>query len=365
MSKSITYHTIKKRLDENGLVYTSLNIGEGINVIITRYGGRIFGPFVDKESSVLWVNRDFISKDAFKSLYQSGHWNIGGDRMWLAPEIQFSVQDRTRFWETLNTPAAMDPGMYQLHAKNDRCVLQQDMVLSTYNINSKLAHVSITREIMPVLNPLRNLKQNSTDLCQLRFAGFEQKVTLSTKDDIYAEAWNLTQVNPGGKMFIASSSNVEYVDYYEQINEDYQRICLNHIELSITGDRRYKVGYNSANIFGRIAYLNEYDSSMYYLIVKNFFNNPSSIYAEEPPEKPGHNGYSVHVYNDNGDSGGFGEMECNLQTIGKDTGLNASTDQIITWYYFGEKKQIEMALCALMGIKPETQAVQNNLQLYQ
>ena len=350
MNNNITYSNIIDRLNEKNITFKVIELQEGVKIIVSEYGGRVFGPFfAEDDKSTSWTNNIFSDKDSFNDFYNSDQWNLGGDRIWIAPEIQFSVKDRNKFWETLKTPAAIDPGTYTLQMDKDICILQQHMDLEAYNINSGTASLNITRKIRKIENPLRKTKIYKT-LDKVIYAGYEQKITLETQNDIYAEAWDLIQLNPGGKIYISSCSNVEYVDYYEEIDSEYQKINQNHVELNLSGNRRYKVGFKSAQIFGRVAYLNKCDDDNYYLIVKCFFNNPSSVYAEEPPAQPGDNGYSVHVYNDDGNFGGFGELECNLQTIGGDTGVQSSTDQILTWFYRGNKEDIENVLLSLMGV---------------
>ena len=93
-----------------------------------------------------------------------------------------------------------------------------------------------------------------------------------------------------------------------------------HAKLKITGDKMYKIGYKSAHLHGKAGYLNQLEDGRFYLLIRNFFNNPSSEYAEEPYHTKGLRGHSVHVYNDDGTNGDFGELECNGQTIGGTTG---------------------------------------------
>jgi hypothetical protein len=111
------------------------------------------------------------------------------------------------------------------------------------------------------------------------------------------------------------------------------------------------VGYKAAHLFGRVAYLNRFDDERSYLFVRNFFNNPSAAYAEEPAHSPGRRGHSFHVYNDGGMFGGFGELECEGQTIGGPTGRTSSTDQMLLWLYIGPDEKLRHILCHLFGIQ--------------
>lgn len=128
-----------------------------------------------------------------------------------------------------------------------------------------------------------------------------------------------------------------------------------HLRLNITGQRQYKIGYQSASVTGRMAYHNRLPDGREYLLIRSFFNNPSSIYAEEPPDKPGATGHSVHFYNDGGQFGaggvGFGEMECSGQTIGGRSGRSTSTDTFLLWAYVGAPEAIRRIAHLLLGVK--------------
>jgi hypothetical protein len=84
--------------------------------------------------------------------------------------------------------------------------------------------------------------------------------------------------------------------------------------------------------------------------VRNFFNNPSGAYTEEIDRIPGMNGFSIHVYNDDGGLGGFTELECNEQAIGAYTGRSKSSDQLVLWVYTGEREKIKAIALNLLGI---------------
>lgn len=151
---------------------------------------------------------------------------------------------------------------------------------------------------------------------------------------------------------IPTTAGVAYSDYFEPIDEAYQTVGADGVRLWITGDRRYKVGYKAAHLVGRLGYVNRLDEVRDYLLVRNFFNNPSMPYVEEPAGCVGCRGHSVHVYNDGGMFGGFGEMEVNGQTIGGETGRGASTDAFVLWVYAGPRHRIHRIAQQLLGMTP-------------
>jgi hypothetical protein len=153
-----------------------------------------------------------------------------------------------------------------------------------------------------------------------------------------------------GMVVVPVSPRVELTEYVEPSDSSVER-RHDHERVHITGDRRFKVGIKAAHLFGRLAYLTRLDDGRACLIVRNYSNNHSTPYIEEPTQTPGRWGNSVHIYNDGGALGGFGELECFGQTIGGDTNRTASSDPMILWLYVGPEEQIEDISLHLLGVK--------------
>jgi len=359
VNNKITEKQITARLKENHLPYGILALQNGASVVISQYGGRIFGPFLPPDlmeggESVLWVNGVFSRPETFQQFLESGDWNLGGDRIWIAPELQYHVRDRADFWGTSHIPRPVDPGTYTLdQPRPGEWRLAQDVELEAYNLATGTKALHIERLIHQVEDPLRNLSNYRELTDGVLFVGYEQVICLSERDhdDLMTEVWSLVQINSGGLLLIPASRRVAYSDYYQPIDASLQTIAQDHVRLKITGDRQYKVGYKAAQVFGRIGYYNDFDNDQACLIVRNFFNNPSAPYAEEPADAPGVRGHSIHVYNDNGGLGGFGELECNGQTIGGETGRSSSTDQLVLWLYVGAPQQVKEIALNLLGVQ--------------
>jgi hypothetical protein len=361
MNNRITYQQIVTALDHNRLPYLTLTLQHNVSLIVTQRGGRILGPFLSPTAaSIFWTNKACATPASLADFLESGDWNLGGERIWIAPEIQYLVRDRSDFWGSIRVPAQMDPGQYHLdQPKPNQARLTQRITLEANNLASGDKTLQVEKLVAQVEDPLRYLSSYEALLDDVTFAGYEQVVTLTeTKaDDIVSESWNLVQLNPGGQLLIPASPQVEYSDYFEPIDEDYQMIEANHVRVNITGDRRFKVGYKAAQVFGRLAYFNQLDEGRAYLLVRNFFNNSASIYAEEPAGQPGNRGHSIHLYNDDGGLGGFGELEVNGQTIGGDTGRSSSSDQFVLWLYVGPAEKVRQLVPHLLGISPENVSV--------
>lgn len=356
-SMNITDRQIIARFEENGLRCERLVLQNGVSILISQHGGRIFGPFLPsaqgESPSIYWMNDIFADSQAFRKFIQNEEWNLGGDRIWIAPEIQYHVRDRQAFGNSLFWPRQVDPGSYHLEqSADDHWTLSQEMALEAFNLASGTKHLRLERRIKPAADPLRNLAAYHDLSDGVAFAGYEHEIALSEKshDAIMSESWSLIQLQPGGRLLIPASPDTEFVNYLSPVG-DLQSIRNGCVRLQITGRDQYKVGYKAAHIFGRAAYVNTLPDGRTYALIRNYPNHPSSFYAEEPAKQPGQRGCSLHVYNDNGKFGGFGELECNGMTIGGETGRSSSTDVLSLWLYVGTEEKIQAIIRHLLGVQ--------------
>jgi hypothetical protein len=360
----VTRAHLETVLQAAGEQYAVLPLQGEASALITRRGGRVLGIFPTPESdNLLWTNDDaFASPAHFEAFVKAGKWNLGGERIWIAPEIQYNVRDRRDFWGTLSVPPQMDPGEYQLtngtrQEKHPFVALGNEITLSAYNLGEGEQKIWLSRLYTPVTNPLRSIIQQESWLQDVVYCGYQQDVALDGEQtNAYSEAWNLVQVIAGGQLLIPCAPVVEASDYFGSVPEEARQLHqgdMPHLRLSLTGQRQYKIGYKVFSMTGRMGYWRTLPDGRESVLIRSFFNNPSNLYAEEPPDLPGVNGHSVHVYNDGGEFGGaqsFGEMECTGTTIRGDLRSTAD-DSFVMWVYVGEAQAIRRIIHLLLGVR--------------
>lgn len=95
MTPTITFEQITARLDEQEIACAAVPLENRATLVVTSLGGRIFAFLPDREGCLFWTNPAFADPNAFAGLVRAREWNIGGDRVWVGPEIQFIVQERS------------------------------------------------------------------------------------------------------------------------------------------------------------------------------------------------------------------------------------------------------------------------------
>jgi hypothetical protein len=342
------------RLEEHQIPFTELPLQNGVTLLISQLGGRVYGPFLTPESeSLYWVPPIFKDAAAFTSHLAEG-WNFGGERFWIIPEIQYLVRDRWDYFGSLFIPRAMDPGMWKLEkVSQDRWRLSQDLTLEAYNLASGQKSLHIEATIAPAPNPLRHLSAQAELMAGVTYAGYEETVLLCeiARDDILSAVWNLVMLNPGGELFIPCTPRAEATCYKGDLDPRVLELNRHYARLQITGDQMYKAGFKAAHTFGRMAYMQRREDGDSYLLVRSFSTHPSSEYPEEPPDMPGRRGDAILVYNDDGGFGDMGEMECSGQTIGGSTGRSEGIDSLALYLFTGPVDRLQAILVEMLGIE--------------
>jgi hypothetical protein len=178
-------------------------------------------------------------------------------------------------------------------------------------------------------------------------------LTEKKHNSLISQTWDLAQINPGGLLMIPALPDVEVTSYYDPVDETYQVVGEHQVCLRITGDHMFKMGYKAPHIFGRAGYFNHLADNCAYLIVRHYYNHPSTLYLDEPFDKPGCKGDSLQVYQDDGALGGFAEIECIGQPVGGKSHRSTVTDDISLSFYIGPTEKVARITEHLVGVSPD------------
>lgn len=347
MNNHVTLKTARARLDGMGMHYRTLDLKNGYTALVTQYGGRLIGPFKGEEGeSILWLNKVFLDEAAFRRFVEGRAWNLGGERLWINPELKFFCQTPETFDQTYTVQPQLDPGAYELRQSGGGVALSQDVMLSVLETGEKKSF-HIDRRYFPAANPLAftPLRDAAIDYC-----GFTQDIRLRDDSDfpLALEPWTLTQINPEGRVVTPFFGDFDFVDYYDPAGAC-QQVRDGYAELMITGRHKYKVAYRSAQTCGRMGFVKRTGGG-WHLMVRNYYNDPSIPYLSEPWGNLGDRGCSAYYYNDHGQEDGFAEFEHSGTAIGAQTGRTESTSTSSLWFFFGTQEEIARVMKLLLGI---------------
>jgi hypothetical protein len=224
LTSAINYDQALRLLDECSIPYAVLDVGDGHRLVVLERGGHALGPFDGEGRSALWLNPAvWESGAAMRRFVADGQWNIGGERLWVAPEIRFTVRDRADFWGSYRLPPDMDPGHYELDADAKAVRLCCESRLDLFNPQDGAAHIAIERSYRALANPLRHLAAKLGE--GVTYSGFRHRVRLTLLHDSSPEAevesWTLAQLIPSGVLVAPCTADVEYEDYYEPVDAEH------------------------------------------------------------------------------------------------------------------------------------------------
>jgi len=286
-------------------------------IVSRRFGARVMAasPVALGAPNVLWVNTELGNEDFHSD--ESRNWNVGGHRTWLAPEDAFYLDSAGNWF----VPSQMDPGDYQpdAAASEDQCSFTNSFDISTRNgPPGGGLELQLRRRIALCHKPPGELSRDS--LSDVSFISFEVAHALRNigpqvlgEDLPHVGLWSLLQVSPPdggpGTMIIPTQGSPAYTDYFDPVPEERRWLGENVITFKIDGAKRGKMGIAPEIAPEAIGYMSEVAGTPL-LVVKQFSIKRDGLYLDRPWGKERANGDAVQAYNDDGEMGGFAEMEC-------------------------------------------------------
>ncbi len=316
---------------------------DGTTIMLLPYGGRVLGVFaLGSEENFYWVNPKLAAEETARAFFEGDEWkNSGGDRTWLAPEVDIFLPEFPDT-KTYFQPRELDPGNYEVKESPDGSSLVNTLTLRFSRSGNALA-MRITKSVGAALNPLRHEKQ--VDLDGIAYAGYTQYTTLELLDDTPAAdvpvgLWNLVQMPHGGELLIPTYSRTEPKIWFGEISDDDLKVGDRLIRYAMRAKGEHKLGVRAVATTGRVGYLHGVGETRT-LIVRNFAVNPSGDYIDAPWGDPDDLGYSTQACNVNSGLGSFSELEYHIPAIGGKTGRTRCDDAAQVWAFRGPLEPVQ------------------------
>jgi hypothetical protein len=328
---------------------------DGTRLLILPYGGRILGVFAPgSDENFLWTNSVLENVESTRAYYASDDWqNSGGDRTWLAPEVDFFFPkfpniDIAGYWQ----PRSLDPGNYELTKTANEVKLTNRLKVDAFR-SKKRVELEITKSVAAAPNPLRY--DTAIRIGAIEYAGHTLRTSLKILDPKPSDAplvglWSLTQMPHQGELFIPTYSKTEPRIYFGLVDTAPDELAVSErlVRFKMRAAGEHKIGLHAAATTGRIGYMYS-AGKKHALIVRNFFVNPSGEYADVPWTEPEDRGYSAQACSVNSRWGMFSEMEYHVPAIGGNTGLHHIEDRSQLWAFRGSREDIVKIARALLS----------------
>ena len=334
--------------------------GKGGSLLVLPYGGRTLGLYNRDGHNFFWVNPDLNHVATAETFFTAEGWkNSGGDRTWVAPEVELFISDIENPGETYQVPPSLDPGNYTVqHGKGQVTLTNQPSLV--LNRQEKTCGVELAKTIRMTENPLRYEKGMTSLLQRVDFVGYDQltslRFTSSEESGIRLGIWNLVQVPAGGEIVVPTVGESVPKTYFGGVGANHLSVNPKSIRFRVDAKHSYKIGVRAVSTIGRIGYLRPIGDGKKTLVVRNFFVAPSAEYVDVPWDDLDDFGYAIQCYNDNGDLGEFGELEYHTAAIGDGTGLSSYQDRSQVWAFFGDAQSIDETFRQLLGVDPNSRA---------
>ena len=321
---------------------------DGTSVLVLPYGGRVLGLFAPKsEENFYWTNPALKSAESAAVFYATSEWhNSGGDRTWLAPEVDFFFPNYPKtdvYWQ----PREFDPGNYQIVAgeEGERWTNRAACVLSR---SKTRVEFEVTKSIGPAPNPLRH-ERGLADLA-VEYAGYTQRTSLAIlSGDAPVGLWNLIQMPHGGDLLVPTYARTEPKVVFGSISSDDLAIGDRVIRYRMRARGEAKIAIRTVAVSGRVGYLYATQDGRWALIVRNLFVNPSGLYVDVPWDDPDDFGYALQACNVNGALGTFSELEYHVPAVGPGTGCTRCEDVAQVWAFRGHREAIQRVARSLLS----------------
>lgn len=324
----------------------------GSHIVVLPYGGRVLGLFAaGRDENFLWTNPALASAETARAFYQSSRWhNSGGDRTWLAPEMDFFLPqfpDTSVYFQ----PRQLDPGQYQLRREDGGIRLVNQLVLRSSRTGEAIK-LRITKHVSSAEDPLR-YEHGVSGLNGLQFAGYTLETCLELCETPAVNGvglWHLLQLPHGGEMLIPTYARSRPRVCFGKVPSGELSVEEHLVRYRMRAHGENKISIRAVAATGRVGYLYSTEG-VWSLVVRSFSVDPSGHYADAPWDDPGDLGYAVQVCSVSSDAlGRFSELEYHAPAIGGPSGRVRSSEVSRVWAFRGPAGAVGAAARALLGV---------------
>lgn len=332
---------------------TPFTMSDGSRLLLLPYGARVLALATAKsDDNFFWTNPLLSEADTARRLFAEIGWhNTGGDRTWLAPELDIFFADATS--TRYRQPLQLDMSNYSVERLAGGIQLSRSMALYLARSNREV-DLRLTKWFGPAANPLRHERDLNRIIGSVDYAGYTQRVTLQSLGDTTTSPprigiWNLIQFPPGGRMIVPLYSPAIPQSCFGNLPTDRVVIGERLLQVDVNFPGTHKIAVKALALCGRAAYA-YCQRDHWNLIVRNFSVDPSGDYVDVQRFDPDDFGYGFQMCRvDEPEFGSFCEMEYHAPALGTPPTPEQSEDVSQLWAFRGSREVINVIAHKLLG----------------
>ena len=339
---------VLKRVGKSTEIYETPG---GTRVLLLAYGARILGLFArGSDKNFYWTHPELEKVESARGLYESDNWhNSGGDRTWLAPEVDIFFPDypNTRMHRP---PRQLDAADYTVTRNGEGVRMEKRMSIRFARLKQE-AQLRLAKSVAPAANPLRYERDLRDQSGSAEFAGYTQRTSLEfigSESEAKVGLWNLIQMRHGGEILVPTYFRSSPRILFGNV-APHDLIAGDHlIRFRIRGPGEHKISIRAAATTGRAGYLYA-SGGQWALVIRNFFVNPSGEYVDVPKDDTEELGYAVQAVNVNSGLGSFCELEYHVPALEGNSAWSQCEDTSQVWAFRGSREIIQAVARRLLS----------------
>jgi hypothetical protein len=344
------FDQINDAIQSTGHQTHRLIAGDG-QLLVTEHGARVLAcqlPGVD--GNLFWHSPAMESPPVSAEALSIA----GGDRLWIAPEIGWywpSIEKaREDAGKYAATPPQIDPGEYLTDSASPIHAQLSTRFKLTDVRDEKSIELAVSRQVRAIGDP----EGMPDTLTSASFAITNILLLRGGDDGAVAGAWDILQIPPAGTLICPTTTPVKAPrSYYDPFGDRHVECDEQSVRFLIDGKRKIKMGLLAERTTGRMGYYRKLDADRSSLIIRIFAPMPGEPYVDLPiseDETKRTGGDCLQAYNDDGNAGGFGEMEYHDPALIVDHGPASRTGSCVTHVLAGPDDAIRDFGQQLLGV---------------
>lgn len=305
-------------------------------MLVIPLGGRVLGLAPDHRTNTLWTHEALQTESGTKHFPDVAGWlNFGGDRAWIAPEVETNFRYPRNSKPVYKVPKSIDPGRYRVNAQDADAVCLSAAMTVRFHRRQAEVRLLVERAVTCLPKPPLAVPAG------VQFAGYRLQSTLSAAGPIPGGIrpglWHILQVPGHGRIVIPVRPGAQPRTF---IGTPAFALAGRRLTCDVATSKSFKFSVRAGDCLGFMLYINTTKRPAT-LVARRFAVHDRAGYADEPYDDPADLGHVQQVYVNDGTLGGFGEMEYHTPALASQ-GPAALTDTSETWGFTGSVKHLKV-----------------------